>query len=120
MEVERGDADHECGGEHADYEADLLIEQGGAHDEAGLQILRRRAGDRRRDADDRADAQRNRRVVVANPTHRDEDRAGQNECRNGHPRNRIRRVADEAGDRDDTVTKKKPNRMIKIAARTLP
>ena len=69
-----------------------------ADEVAGLQILRRAAGVRGRDADDGADAERDRRVAVAGPAERDEDQAGEDQRRDRHARNRVRRGADEAGD----------------------
>ena len=98
VQVERGDADDERGGHDPDDEADLLVDGRRADDEAGLEILRGRAGNRRGDADHRADAERDRRVVVADPADADEDRAGQDQRGDRHARDRVRRVADEARD----------------------
>ena len=53
-------ADDERRGEHADDQPDLLVERRRADDVAGLEVLRRVAGVGRRDADDGADAERDR------------------------------------------------------------
>ena len=82
----------------ADDQPDLLVERRRADQIAGLQILRRAAGLGGRDADDRADAERDRPVGVAGPAERDEHQAGEDQRRDGHPRDRVRRGADEAGD----------------------
>ena len=60
VQVEGREADDERRGDDANDEPDLLIERRGADDVAGLQILRRVAGVGRGDADDRADAERDR------------------------------------------------------------
>ena len=89
--------------EHADDEADLLVERRRADDVAGLQVLRRRAGVGRRDADDRADRERGRlgrgllRRVVRPPGD-DEDQARAEQRRNRHPRDRVRRGSDQTDD----------------------
>ncbi len=83
---------------HADDQPDLLVERRRADDVAGLEILRRVAGVRRGDADDRADAERDGRVDVARPAQRHEQQAGQDQRGDRHARDRIGRRADETGD----------------------
>ena len=60
-------ADDERRGDDADDEADCWAARRRADEEAGLQVLRRRAGVGRRDADDGADAERDGLVDVARP-----------------------------------------------------
>ena len=62
--------------DHADDQADLLVERRRADDVAGLEILRRVAGVGGRDADDRADPERDRRVVMSRSS-----RARRRSCR---------------------------------------
>ena len=78
-------------GDDADHQTELLIERRGADDVAGLEILRGVAGVRRGDADDGADAERDRPVDVAGPAERDEHQARDDQRRDGHARDRIRR-----------------------------
>ena len=82
----------------ADDQADLLVDRRRADDVAGLEVLRGVAGVGGGDADDGADRQRHRRVDVAGPAERHEDQAGDDQRRDRHARDRVRRRADEAGD----------------------
>ncbi len=120
VQVERRHADDERRGEHADHQADLLIDRRRADEVAGLQVLRRRAGDRRGDADDarrpRAPPARRRR-----PSSRAATKIVQ-------VRISVAIVMPEIGFdelpmrpviRDDTVTKKKPKTTMRMAARKL-
>ena len=83
----------------ADDQPDLLIDRRRADDVAGLEILRGAAGVGGRDADDRADADA-RRARSASPVQPSATKigAGQDQRRDRHARDRVRRGADEAGD----------------------
>ena len=91
-------ADDERRRDHADGEADLLIDRRRADDVAGLEVLRGVAGVGGGDADDGADRQRHGRVDRVVPAERDEDHARDDERRDRHARDRVGRRPDEAGD----------------------
>ncbi len=84
VQVQRRHSDHERRCHHADDQADLLINRRRADQISSLQILRRPARVGGRDADDRADADRNRRINIAGPPQRDEEQAREDERRDRH------------------------------------
>src|SRR5262249_25328276 len=98
MEIEGGPSDDERRRDNTDDEAELLVDRCRPDEVTRLQVLGRSTGIRRRDTDHRTDAEGDGPVLVARPANRDKQQAGEDERRDRHPRDRVRRRADEAGD----------------------
>ena len=97
VQLEQDRPQHDGRGERAGEDRDLLQPRRGSDQEPGLQILRRRAGVARGDADDGADRQGGHVVRTAGPAHHEEDQAGEEQRRHRHPGNGIARRADFPG-----------------------
>ena len=108
VQIERRPADDRGRRHDADDEAELLVVRCRADEISGLQVLRRAAGVGRGNADDGADADRDRAVGFAGPAERDKQQAREDQRRDRHPRNRIGRRADEARDARRDRDEQKP------------
>ena len=115
VEPKQNRPQYQRGRERADENRDLLVLRGRANQETGLQILRRGAAVRSRDADDAADRKRRDEVVRAGPA--DDQKIKQ-------VSSNVATVMPEIGfdeepispvSRDETVTNRKPNATIRIA-----
>ena len=121
VQIQRRVSDDQRRDQHADDQADLLIDGRGANDEAGLEVLRRRAGIRGGNADDGADAQRDRRV--ASPVQPSATKIVQVRISVAMviPEMGFDDVADQADDaRRDGDEEEAEDRSISTAARKLP
>ncbi len=98
VEQEEGSSDDERRGQDADDESDLLAARRRADEVARLQVLRRRPRVGGRDADDRADAQRDGLVDVPRAAERHEDHARRHDRRDRHAGDRVRRGPDDPDD----------------------
>src|ERR1019366_5181824 len=98
VEEEQRPADDERRDENADDEADLLAGRRRAHEEAGLQVLRRRPRVRGRDANERAHAQGDGLVRVARAADEDEHDARGHQSGDRHAGDRVRGRTDDPDD----------------------